>query len=183
MTNPANTKTSKFLSFVLRHNPDAIGLTLDSAGWASVDELITCAANDGKTLTRDHIREVVETNNKQRFILSDDGNRIRANQGHSIKIELGLEAVDPPEMLYHGTATRFLDSIQREGLQPRNRHHVHLSKEIETAINVGSRHGKPVVLQIDARKMASDGCEFFCSANGVWLTDEVPPRYFSVIGE
>lgn len=173
-----NTKLSKFLSYVLRHNPDSIGLTLDPQGWTSVDELMECAANSGTHFTKAQLVEVVQTNDKQRFSFSDDGLRIRANQGHSIPIDLGLEPVEPPEFLYHGTATRFLPSIQEGGLLPQKRHHVHLSADIETAVKVGQRHGKVVVLKIAAAQMHIDGHPFYCSENDVWLTDDVAPIYF-----
>jgi len=176
----SNIKISKFLSYVLRHNPDSINLTLDENGWAAVDELLECAARNGRKFSRSSLEEVVETNDKKRFILSEDGLLIRANQGHSIQIDLKLEPLKPPEKLYHGTATRFLESILQNGLQPQNRHHVHLSTDRETAMKVGQRHGKPVILAVDALQMDQDGHEFYCSANGVWLTDAVLPRYFSV---
>ncbi|MEZ4711381.1 MAG: RNA 2'-phosphotransferase [Caldilineaceae bacterium] len=174
-------KISKFLSYVLRHNPDAIGLKLDSAGWAAVDELLTCAAHDGQQITLELLNEVVATNDKKRFALSVDGKYIRASQGHSIRVDLELEPVEPPEQLFHGTATRFLASIQQSGLQPRNRHHVHLSSDHETAIKVGQRHGKPVILEVDARRMVADGHLFYRSENGVWLTEKVPPAYFTIL--
>lgn len=176
-----NKKISKFLSYVLRHNPAAIGLRLNAGGWAEVDELLQCAAVHGKPFNRQQLEYVVATNDKRRFSFSEDGSFIRANQGHSIAVDLDLEAVTPPEKLYHGTAVRFLEAILQEGLQPRNRHHVHLSSDVETAVKVGQRHGKPAVLEIDAQKMHAAGHKFYCSVNGVWLTDEVPPAYFSVI--
>lgn len=171
---------SKFLSYVLRHHPEAIGLELDKGGWASVDRLMECAARDGKKLTQAQIAEVVATNDKKRFSLSDDGLRIRANQGHSIDIELGLTPLEPPEHLYHGTAKQFLKSILKGGLQAQSRHHVHLSQDIETAIKVGQRHGIPVVLEIASKRMNAEGYQFYRSANGVWLTDKVPPQYFEI---
>ena len=174
-------KISKFLSYVLRHKPESIGLQLDEAGWVSVDDLIRCAEANGKQLTYEAISTVVETNDKKRFSFSDDGLRIRANQGHSIKIDLDLAPLEPPEWLYHGTATRFLKSILKEGLQPKNRHHVHLSKDKEMALNVGMRHGIPAILEIESKVMNTEGYQFYCSANGVWLTDRVPPKYFKVI--
>jgi putative RNA 2'-phosphotransferase len=176
-------KTSKFLSFVLRHNPRAIGLDLDDQGWASVDALIAAAAEHGTQLSHDRIRQVVETNDKQRFALSPDGQRIRANQGHSIRVDLGLEPIEPPEYLYHGTATRFLASIRSQGLKPSGRHHVHLSPDQATAVKVGTRHGVPVVLRVEAARMHADGAVFYRSENGVWLTDHVAPTYFAVIDE
>ncbi|MEM7800348.1 MAG: RNA 2'-phosphotransferase [Chloroflexota bacterium] len=168
------TKKSKFLSFILRHNPGAIGLILDAEGWADIDELIAKAAADGRSLTLDQIKEVVATDNKQRYSLSADEKRIRANQGHSINVDLGFKPLAPPAILYHGTATRFLDSIKAKGLISGRRQHVHLSTDTETAVKVGQRHGKPVVLIVDAAKMAEAGHLFYCSENGVWLTEHVP---------
>ena len=170
-------KRSRLLSRVLRHEPQLIGLTLDEEGWADILELIDCAAHTGIRISEPLIQEIVATNDKQRFSISEDGRRIRANQGHSIPIKLGLEAMDPPEMLYHGTSEGFIDSIRREGLVKGRRHHVHLSTEVGMAINVGQRHGKPAVLAIDAQTMNSNGHVFYRSTNGVWLTDSVPVRY------
>ena len=171
-------KTSKFLSFVLRHKPEAIGLDLDVNGWVALDLLIEKAAGE-IALNRSLIEEVVRTSEKQRFALSEDGERIRANQGHSVKVDLQLEPKEPPAVLYHGTATRFLDSILAEGLRPGQRHHVHLSADEETAVAVGKRHGKPVVLKIASAEMQAQGFLFFLSENGVWLTDRVPPAYLT----
>ena len=176
----ALTKTSKFLSFVLRHNPQAIGLQLDEQGWASVDELIAAATERGTKLSREMIRDVVATNDKKRFALSEDGSRIRANQGHSVKVDLGLEPVTPPEFLFHGTATRFMTSIRTQGLKPSGRHHVHLSPDRETALKVGSRHGVPVILRVEAGRMHAEGAVFYRSENGVWLTDRVKPCFFTI---
>ncbi|WP_169973740.1 RNA 2'-phosphotransferase [Tautonia rosea] len=173
-------RVSQFLSLVLRHQPEAIGLTLDEGGWASVDELISCAARNGTKLDRDLIAKVVASNDKQRFRISDDGLRIRASQGHSIAVDLGLEPVSPPEVLYHGTATRFLDAILREGLRPSGRQHVHLSGDEGTAVTVGRRHGAPVILRVAAGRMVADGFVFFRSDNGVWLTDRVPASYLEM---
>jgi putative RNA 2'-phosphotransferase len=173
-------RVSKFLSYVLRHKPEAIGLQLEEGGWAVIDDLITLAAQHGKRLNRKIVEEVVASNDKQRFALSDDGTRIRASQGHSIPVDLGLQPVAPPQTLYHGTASRFLESILEHGLQPRGRQHVHLSRDHETAVKVGQRHGKPVVLAVAAGAMAADGHTFFLSANGVWLTGTVPPQYLSI---
>lgn len=173
-------ETSKFLSYVLRHQPDAIGIVLDSEGWADIAALIGAAAQHGRRLDRDLIGEVVRSNDKKRFALSDDGLRIRAVQGHSTAaVQLQHVQTAPPPLLYHGTATRFLDAIRREGLRAGARHHVHLSPDHATAVAVGSRHGKPAVLHIDAARMAEDGFRFFLSENGVWLTNEVPPAYLS----
>jgi putative RNA 2'-phosphotransferase len=170
-----HTDTSKFLSYVLRHEPQAIGLTLDSEGWADIDALITGAQQAGKTLDLDLIRVVVAGSDKKRFAISDDGQRIRAVQGHSTDtVAIQHEAKEPPEFLYHGTATRFLDSILAEGLRPGERHHVHLSQDTVTAAAVGQRYGKPVVLKIEALRMHQQGFVFFQADNGVWLTEQVP---------
>lgn len=170
-------QVSKFLSFVLRHHPEQIGLHLDDSGWAHVDELLLRANQAGVPLTRDLLQTVVDTNDKKRFALSEDGQRIRASQGHSIPVDLGLQPVSPPELLYHGTGRQFVTSIQREGLTARQRNHVHLSGDPVTALAVGRRHGKPAVLTIQARRMQKDGYLFYHSANDVWLTQTVPPTY------
>jgi putative RNA 2'-phosphotransferase len=172
---------SRFLSLVLRHKPDSIGLTLDDAGWADIDTLIALSQSH-MPLTRALIGAIVEQNNKQRFAISDDGRRIRANQGHSIDVDLQLLPVAPPDRLYHGTATRFVDAIRREGLLKRSRQHVHLSADAQTATTVGSRHGKPVVLIVRAGEMAAAGHAFFLSENGVWLTDAVPAAFIDFGG-
>ena len=174
------TKTSKFLSFVLRHNPGAIDLKLDENGWASVDELLSKARKSGRKISPELLQEVVATNNKKRFTFDESGERIRANQGHSIKIDLDLSPVEPPEFLWHGTATRNLDSIFDKGLVKGSRHHVHLSEDTGTALNVGGRYGKPVLLRVFARKMHAEGIQFFKSKNGVWLTDYIAPEYFEL---
>ena len=158
----------------------SIGLILDNNGWAQISELIQCASQNDNKFSREQLEEVVRNSDKKRFSISEDGHRIRANQGHSIHIDLALEAIQPPEQLYHGTATRFLASILKDGLQPKGRNHVHLSQEIETALKVGQRHGKPAVLAIEAKQMNVEGYSFYCSDNGVWLTDEVPPQYFQL---
>lgn len=170
-------RLSKFLSLVLRHRPQRIGLALDKAGWADVPELLTKANAAGVLLTYEQLQQIVAESDKQRFAFNHDGTRIRANQGHSIDVDLGLEPLAPPEIVYHGTAVRFLSSIRQQGLLPRQRHHVHLSRDAETAVRVGQRHGKPVVLVIRAGDMYHDGHLFYRSANGVWLTDHVPPIY------
>lgn len=172
-------KTSKFLSFVLRHEPEAINLTLDDNGWANLEELISKANASGavSNLNRELIEEVVNTNDKKRFIIDDAGQRIRANQGHSVNVDLQLKPVKPPEFLYHGTATRFLDSIFKEGLKPQQRQYVHLSEDIETATNVGQRYGKPVILKIKALLMHEQGLVFYRSENEVWLTTSVSIKF------
>ena len=173
--------TSKFLSLILRHQPEKIGLSLDANGWANIDELLRLSAAKGRPLTRALLDEVVATNDKQRFMLNEDRSMIRASQGHSISVDLGLTAVTPPPVLFHGTATRFLESIQKQGLLKGNRQHVHLSPDESTAIKVGQRHGKPVVLRIAAGRMQLDGHKFYRSANGVWLTDHVPPACLEMV--
>ncbi len=170
-------RISKFLALVLRHQPERIGLSLDEGGWASVSELIERASAAGVTLTADSLKKVIEQNDKGRFSLSEDGLRIRAVQGHSLQVDLGLDGVEPPRVLYHGTAKRFVEGIRDRGLTSRGRQHVHLSPDAPTARKVGQRHGEPVVLRIRSDEMCADGYEFFLSENGVWLTGEVPPRY------
>ena len=171
---------SKFLSLVLRHKPEEIGITLDSNGWASVPELLARMNAKGFGLTMDLLEEVVSTNNKKRFAFNDDQTLIRASQGHSVEIDLDLKPADPPALLYHGTAQKNGDSIFATGLQKQNRQHVHLSDNTETARNVGARHGKPLVLHVNAAQMQKDGFVFFLSANNVWLTDKVPATYLSI---
>ncbi len=172
-------KTSKRLSRVLRHDPDSIGITLDEAGWVRVDVLLAALARRGGQLTRTQLDHVVETNNKKRFAYSEDGLRIRASQGHSVTVDLGLAAAEPPAVLYHGTGHRSVEAIFRDGLLPMSRQDVHLSADTETAERVGSRHGRPVVLRVDAAGLAAAGHTFRVSANGVWLTGTVPPSYLS----
>ena len=171
------TTISKFLSLVLRHEPQRIGLALDAAGWVAVDELLAQAAQAGRAITRAQLDEVVATNDKQRFAISEDGLRIRASQGHSIAIDLELPPREPPAVLYHGTASRWIASILRTGLDRRSRRHVHLTESLHTATAVGSRYGVPVILRIDARAMAAAGHVFRCSDNGVWLVDAVPVKF------
>ena len=170
-------KISKHLSYVLRHKPEAIGLDLDDHGWAKIDDLMDKSPHK---ITRELLDHVVETNDKERFIISDDGHKIRANQGHSIAINLDLPAITPPVKLFHGTATRYVDAIFKDGLKKMNRQHVHLSADIETAQKVGTRHGKPIILLIDTKAMAEAEFEFYQSKNGVWLTDNVPVKYLSI---
>lgn len=168
---------SRTLSYVLRHKPDSVGLTLDAAGWASVTDLLMALARKGHTISRATLERVVRDSDKQRFALSEDGLRIRANQGHSLQVDLGYEPAVPPRVLYHGTVERALASIRAQGLARRQRHHVHLSATVETASVVGARRGRPVVLSIDAKAMHEAGHAFFCSTNSVWLTEHVPPVY------
>jgi putative RNA 2'-phosphotransferase len=172
-------RISKYLSLILRHQPDVAGIQLDENGWTNVNELIERIHEERPQLKLDLevLDQVVETNNKKRFAFSEDKTSIRASQGHSLKIDMQFEAVDPPEFLYHGTATRFVNSIRKQGLQKRGRQHVHLSAERETAISVGSRHGVPVILTVSSKTMQQAGHEFYQSANGVWLTDHVPNKF------
>ena len=174
------TSTSKFLSLVLRHQPELLGLTLQPNGWVSVEQLIEAAETNGRNLSRALINEVVNTSDKSRFSLSEDGQLIRANQGHSTSVALEFEQVTPPDFLFHGTAQKSITFIQKDGLQKMRRHHVHLSADRETARKVGKRHGLPVVLTVNAGAMAQDGFVFFLSTNGVWLTENVPPRYLTI---
>lgn len=170
---------SKFLSLILRHKPETVGLTLDSAGWVSVPELLAACAAHGQPLTLADLLVIVQTSDKQRFALNEDQTRIRANQGHSIEVELGYQAQTPPAVLYHGTADRFVDSIKTSGLIKGKRHHVHLTTNVNIARTVGSRYGKPILICVDAGAMHRDGFAFFVSDNRVWLTEHVPPRYLT----
>ena len=171
---------SKRLSYVLRHRPESVGLTLDDAGWVDVDALLSALAAHGLTLTRADLEDVVATNDKRRFAFDGSGARIRASQGHSVGVDLGYAAQTPPAALFHGTVERFVPVILAEGLRPGRRHAVHLSPDVATARTVGARRGTPVVLRVDAAAMAADGHPFTRSANGVWLTDAVPPTFLSV---
>jgi putative RNA 2'-phosphotransferase len=175
-----NKALSKTLSYVLRHKPEEFGLALDAEGWVSVADLLNALQARQHHVTQAQLYEVVATNDKQRFSLSADGTKIRANQGHSVAVELGLAPTPPPELLYHGTATRFLASIRAGGLHSGNRLHVHLSADPATAVAVGSRHGKPVVLTVQAGRLHRAGGLFYLSANGVWLTEAVPAEYLEV---
>ncbi|MGY2083620.1 RNA 2'-phosphotransferase [Blastococcus sp. SYSU DS0539] len=166
---------SKRLSFVLRHRPDSVGLTLDAAGWADVDQLLAALR-----ITREQLEHVVAANDKRRFAFDDTGSRIRASQGHSVVVDLGYRPERPPAELFHGTVERFLPAILAEGLRPGRRHAVHLSADVATARAVGGRRGRPVVLRVDAGAMAAGGAVFSRSANGVWLVDAVPPRFLTV---
>jgi putative RNA 2'-phosphotransferase len=168
---------SKFLSLVLRHQPEKIGLRLSQSGWASVEELIKASRQRGIVFTLEELQNVVASNDKKRFSLSEDGLWIRANQGHSIEVELGYAPTTPPGVLYHGTAERILTSIKKQGLIKGKRRHAHLSADVDTATKVGLRHGKPVVLKVEAGKMHQDGFVFYLSANKVWLTEHVPIQY------
>ena len=176
---PAHTKISKFLSLVLRHKPDAIGVQLDAGGWALIDDLVEKSRKAGIVLNSHLLHRVVATSEKQRFSISPDGASIRANQGHSIRIELGLQEANPPTLLYHGTAQRNLNSILLEGLSPGKRNHVHLCSDAATALSQGKRHGVPVVVVVHSGRMHGDGFKFYQALNGVWLTSFVPASYVS----
>lgn len=168
---------SKFLSLVLRHQPETIGIQLDNNGWTDVNELIEKANNYGVKFDRETLSHIVATNSKKRFAFNDTLDKIRASQGHSVEIELGYTNQKPPEILFHGTAEKFVQSILDTGLEKRNRQHVHLSSDLETAIKVGQRHGKPFVFNVLAEQMYNDNFQFYISDNGVWLTDNVPTKY------
>lgn len=167
----------RFLSLVLRHQPQAAGITLDQGGWANIDDLLKGVCATGRKIDRETLERIVRENNKQRYTISEDGQRIRANQGHSLAVQLDLQQMTPPPVLYHGTARRFVDSIRKQGITRQQRQYVHLSPDVATARQVGSRHGAPVVLVIDAAVMHRDGLPFFQAANGVWLCQHVPWKY------
>ena len=168
--------TSKYMSLILRHKPEVIGISLDEHGWANVDELITGIAKTND-FNMDILEEIVRTDEKQRYSFNEDKTLIRANQGHSIPVDVELDEVEPPEALWHGTSEKYVASIDVQGLIPKSRLYVHLSKDSDTASKVGSRHGKPVLYIVKAGEMYKDGYKFFLSKNGVWLTKEVPVKY------
>lgn len=173
------TKVSKYLSFILRHKPEEIGLELDANGWGAVEDLINKTTD--VPLTKELLEIVVETNDKQRFVYSEDGMKIRANQGHSINIKLDLPRLRPPEFLFHGTAERFWSSIHNDGLVKGGRHHVHLTESVAVAKSVGARYGKPVLLKISSQRMSDEGVKFYKTPNNVWLVDFVPVNYITKI--
>ena len=177
MTDKEIIRTSKFLSLILRHDPERVGLKLGEAGWVGVDELLQAVNANGVTLTLEQLQHIVATSDKKRYAFSEDGQRIRASQGHSVEVDLQYPPQTPPEILYHGTATRFLEGIRKDGLQRMARHDVHLSAETKVTLQVGGRHGKPVLLTIRAGDMHRAGFVFRRSANGVWLVDHVPPQF------
>lgn len=180
-TDRSLTSLSKFLSLVLRHEPERIGITLDDAGWTDVDALLAQCTAAGRPLDRRTLQRIVDSSDKQRFAFNANSTRIRANQGHSVTVDLGLVAVEPPEMLYHGTAEHALPSILVSGLNRGARHHVHLSESFGTATAVGRRNGAPVLLQVAAGRMHAQGHRFYRSDNGVWLCDAVPPGFIEVL--
>jgi putative RNA 2'-phosphotransferase len=177
MTPQQLVRTSKFLSLHLRHRPDQLGLQLQPGGWVDIEELLAAVALHGESITRAELDEVVASSDKQRFSVDTTGTRIRANQGHSVAVDLQLEAVEPPPVLYHGTHERAAASIAKAGLRKMRRQHVHLSPDPETACRVGARRGRPVIFEVDAAGMHADGHTFFRSENGVWLVDAVPARF------
>lgn len=178
MNTKTTTRISKLLSLALRHRPKVLGIDIDeNGGWTDVDILLQQCKKKGHNIDIDVLDYVVENNNKNRFSFNEDKSKIRANQGHSIKVNLGYESIEPPATLYHGTATRFIDSIRQQGLIKKGRHAVHLSQDLDTATKVGSRHGKVVILVVNAKEMHDDGHEFTCSENGVWLTDAIATKY------
>lgn len=173
-------KVSKFISLLLRHHPEVLHLNMDEHGWVSVNDLVE-GINQGLSFTLEDLQTIVATDQKQRYSFNEDGSKIRANQGHSIDVDVELEATCPPDMLYHGSATRFQASIQQQGLLPQNRLYVHLSNDVATAKDVGKRHGKVIVYAVDAKQMAQDGYVFYLSKNKVWLTKVVPTKYLKVV--
>lgn len=179
MTPERITAASKWLSWALRHDPTGAGIVLDAQGWTPVADLLAAANRAGHRLDRSLLDDLVRRNDKQRFAFDEAGGRIRANQGHSQPVDLGLESLVPPDLLYHGTADRFVAAILAKGIQRQSRQQVHLSAERTTATSVGGRHGRPVVLTVASGRMHADGHRFYRSANGVWLTDEVPATYVS----
>ena len=172
--------TGKFVALILRHKPETIGITLDEHGWANVDELIEGIAKT-RTFDMEMLEEIVATDNKQRFSFNEEHTMIRANQGHSIPVDVELKKLSPPEVLYHGSAIKYEEAIDDIGLIPKSRLYVHLSKDYDTAVKVGSRHGKPVIYKVYTGNMDKDGYEFFLSENGVWLTKSVPTKYLEKI--
>ena len=173
---------SKFISLILRHKPETIGIALDEHGWADVKELIE-GINKSHPLTMEVLEEIVAEDEKQRYSFNEDKTKIRANQGHSVQVDVELEEKEPPKILYHGTGEKYVTSIEENGLIPKSRLYVHLSKDVETAFKVGSRHGRPVVYTVDSSRMYEDGYHFYLSANGVWLTKAVPVRYLNRMNE
>ncbi len=180
MNNARLIKISKYLSKHLRHQPERIGIKLEKGGWVAVDELLEACRKNKFPITRTDLEEVIAQNDKKRFSFDSTGTMIRANQGHSVEVDLQLSPSVPPDVLYHGTGHKTVKIIMQNGLNKMSRHHVHLSRDIGTAKKVGARHGKAVVFEIDAAAMYEAGFTFYCSDNGVWLTDNVPPKYLKV---
>lgn len=179
MTQSSNDiRLGKYLSLVLRHNPQAAGITLDEHGWADVEALLAGVCRTGWRINMETLERIVRENNKNWYSFNENHTKIRANQGHSLPVDVELRKTKPPQYLYHGTAARFHASIQREGIKKMGRQYVHLSGDFQTAMEVGRRHGSPVVVTINAKAMAADGVTFYCSENGVWLCEYVDPQYF-----
>ncbi|WP_066382478.1 RNA 2'-phosphotransferase [Anabaena sp. CA = ATCC 33047] len=174
-------KISKFLSKHLRHTPELLKLSLTAGGWVEVDELLTACASHNFPISRTELEQVVKNSDKQRFSFDETGTKIRANQGHSVTVDLQLKRQIPPDILYHGTGEKSVPAILQSGILKMSRHHVHLSQDIETARKVGIRHGSPVIFSVDAMVMYQAGFTFYCSENGVWLVDHVPPEYLTVM--
>lgn len=181
MNEKRKTRISKFLSLILRHKPETVGLTLDSNGWVEVEKLLEACARKGNAFSREELEEVVRTNEKKRFAFDENRMRIRASQGHSIEVEIEFEEKKPPKALYHGTAERNVETIKQKGLMKMRRHHVHLSSDVETALSVGRRYGKPIVFKVKTEEMLTRGYKFYVSENDVWLTDEVPPMFLEIL--
>jgi putative RNA 2'-phosphotransferase len=180
MSPDRQTKLSKFLSYHLRHAPQELGLTLQPGGWVNIEDLLAAATQHQRTITQQELEAIVANSDKKRFSIDPTGTKVRANQGHSVKVDLKLEPMGPPEILYHGTAEQFVNAILESGLQKMSRHHVHLSADVQTAHKVGMRRGKVVIFQVDAAAMDADGVIFYRSDNGVWLTDFVAPQYLGL---
>jgi putative RNA 2'-phosphotransferase len=174
-------KISTFLSYCLRHHPEKVGLSMDSQGWVEVEELLKACKEKGYPISRNNLNEIVDKNDKKRFSFNEDHSKIRASQGHSIPVELGYEEKKPPVFLYHGTALHNRECIYEEGLKKMQRHRVHLTTEMKTARNVGARYGTPLLFKVSSQEMYFAGHAFFCSENGVWLTDRVPPEFLEEI--
>lgn len=183
MSNERLTKVSKYLSKHLRHQPERLGLSLEKGGWVGVEALLSACAQNNFPIRPEELRQVVETSDKQRFAFDESGTKIRANQGHSTEVDLELTPQIPPERLYHGTGHRSVEAILASGLLKMARHHVHLSAELETAKKVGGRHGRPVVFEIDCAAMLAAGFSFYCSQNGVWLVERVPPEFLKPLSQ
>ena len=175
-------KLGRFLSLVLRHEPGVAGITLDENGWADVEDLLAGVRRAGRQIDMDTLERIVRENNKQRYSFNEDHTKIRANQGHSIRVDVELKEATPPQYLFHGTASRFLPAIHQEGIKKMGRQYVHLSDDFQTAVAVGRRHGDPIVITVDAAAMARDGVTFYLSANGVWQCEYVSPKYFAKSG-
>ncbi len=180
--NRSLTRHSKLLSLILRHKPEIVGLQLDEYGWVNISDLIEALESNGHSISFELLEQIIQTSDKQRFAFNEEKTKIRANQGHSVSgVDLQLKEIQPPEALYHGTVEKFMTLIEESGLKKMKRQHVHLSETLETAKNVGSRRGKPIILNVQSGAMYRDGFKFYRSKNGVWLTDSVPYKYLSPI--